>query len=49
MQVRKLTQNEHDKKLIEALRQRLSETLAKDPKAVKKAVLILERWLQQKK
>ena len=49
MQVRKLTQNEQDKKLIEALRQRLSETLAKDPKQVKKAVLILERWLQQKK
>lgn len=37
-----------DKKLIEALRQRLNEKLA-DPKNAKKAALILETWLNQKR
>ena len=37
----------HDKQLIEALRQRLNEKL-QDPKAAKKAALILEAWINQK-
>jgi hypothetical protein len=36
-----------DKQLIEALRQRLNEKL-QDPKAAKKAALILEAWINQK-
>ena len=37
-----------DKKLIEALRQRLNEKL-QDPKLAKKAALILESWIHQKR
>lgn len=36
------------KKLIEALRQRLNEKL-QDPKMAKKAALILESWINQKR
>jgi len=35
-------------KLIEALRQRLNEKL-QDPKMAKKAALILESWINQKR
>jgi len=37
-----------DKKLIEALRQRLNEKL-QDPKLARKAALILESWIHQKR
>lgn len=40
-------QSLHDKQLIEALRKRLNEKLL-DPKAAKKAALILEAWIHQK-
>lgn len=36
------------KKLIEALKQRLNEKLT-DPKMAKKAALILESWINQKR
>lgn len=36
-----------EKKLIEALRQRLNEKL-QDPKMAKKAALILESWINKK-
>jgi hypothetical protein len=38
----------HQKKLIEALRQRLNEKL-QDPRMAKKAALILESWINQKR
>lgn len=37
-----------DKKLIEALRERLNNKIQKDPKLAKKAALILEQWLNKK-
>ncbi len=39
-------QTAQDKKLIEALRQRLNEKL-QDPKLARKAALILESWIHQ--
>ncbi len=41
--------NLRDKRIIEALRERLNEKLLNDPKAVKKAALILENWINKKK
>ncbi len=41
-------QSFQDKKTIEALKQRLNEQL-QDPKLAKKAALILEMWIHQKK
>jgi len=37
-----------EKTTIEALKKRLNDLLAKDPKACKKAALIIESWLHQK-
>ncbi len=37
-----------DKKIIEALRQRLNEKL-EDPQVAKKAALILESWIHKKR
>lgn len=42
------TQTLHEKKLIEALRERLNEQL-KDPQKAKKAAIILESWINSKK
>ena len=41
--------NLRDKKIIEALKQRLNEKISSDPKLVKKAALILESWINKKK
>ena len=41
-------QAQRDKKLIEALRQRLNEKL-QDPRQAKKAALILESWIHKKR
>lgn len=41
--------NLRDKRIIEALRERLNEKLFKDPVACKKAALILENWINKKK
>lgn len=41
--------NLRDKKIIEALRMRLNDKIANDPKMCKKAALILEQWIHQKK
>lgn len=41
-------QSLQDKKYIEALRQRLNEKL-EDPKAAKKAAMILSSWINQKR
>jgi hypothetical protein len=38
----------HEKKLIEALKERLNETL-KNPQEAKKAAVILESWINTKK
>jgi flagellar basal body-associated protein FliL len=40
-------QNLHDKKTIEALRQRLNEKIQNDPKLGRKAALILESWINK--
>ncbi len=40
--------NLHDKRIVESLRERLNETLQKNPAKVKKAASILEDWLKQK-
>lgn len=39
----------NEKRKVEALIGRLNELLAKDPKAAKKAALILESWINKKK
>lgn len=41
-------QSLQDKKLIEALRQRLNEKL-QDPQMAKKAALIVESWIHKKR
>jgi hypothetical protein len=41
-------QSLQDKRLIEALRQRLNEKL-QDPKEARKAALILESWINKKR
>lgn len=38
-----------DKKIIEALRERLNVKIQNDPKLAKKAALILEQWLKKSK
>jgi len=40
--------NLHEKKIIEALKQRLNDKICKDPHLAKKAALILQEWLLQK-
>lgn len=40
--------NLHEKKIIEALKQRLNDKIIKDPSIAKKAALIIEEWLRQK-
>jgi hypothetical protein len=42
------SKNLYDKKLIEALRQRLNDMIMKDLKTQKKAALILEQWISEK-
>jgi hypothetical protein len=37
-----------DKKIIEALRERLNNKIQNDPKLARKAALILEQWLNKK-
>lgn len=36
---------DHDKRLVTALREKINARLTADPATVKKAALILERWL----
>lgn len=40
--------NLHDKKTVEALRERLNDKIQKDPQLAKKAALIIEQWLKKK-
>lgn len=44
-----LLYSDRDKKIIEALKKRLNDKIQNDPKTCKKAALILENWLNQKK
>ncbi len=39
--------SQQDKKVIEALRERLNKQIQSDPKMAKKAALVLEEWLRK--
>lgn len=41
--------NLHDKRIIEALKQRLNDKIHQDPESAKKAALIIENWLKKPK